>query len=335
MLRPDTGNFNRFLTSVGLALMAASLIIPYFYFRDTGTLQIPRTELRALTITARDAIENRQHRVAQFETPILIFAGLLLVGGGAAVCMGGRRLLIAQRKDDDAVDLDRQVRREEYEVRHQSPEEIASSRDRQAKEAVVEESLAEDSAVQGPLRADGPEASEEDDLEERVDGERHHGTLAQTRAEIARVEETTQEVLRGAEFKRFRFLSEVRIFTDASGGQDVTLDGLFEAKVPNQFDIALDLRAVNVSVGFLPARFEAFSDQMLAQVARYKQVTGKEALGWLLIVLSRAAEPPSPPARRAVQREFNMRLGGLGRCTVLSETELNDLPNRFNQLFGH
>ena len=58
MFRTDTGNFNRFLTSLGLLMILGALLIPYFFFHDTDTLRIPVKELRELTPVAQDAFGN-------------------------------------------------------------------------------------------------------------------------------------------------------------------------------------------------------------------------------------------------------------------------------------
>ncbi|HSS33375.1 MAG TPA: hypothetical protein VLL27_08870 [Solirubrobacterales bacterium] len=96
MLRTDTGNFNRFLTSLGLLLLLAAVLVPYFYFHDTDTLRIPVKELNGLTDVGREALETRQRREADLEVWVLGFAAVLTISGITALWLGGRRLRVAQ-----------------------------------------------------------------------------------------------------------------------------------------------------------------------------------------------------------------------------------------------
>lgn len=329
MPRADTGNFNRFLTSIGLLLIAAALLIPYFYFRDNDSLQATRTELRELTPTAREAIERRQRRSVDLETPVLVFSVLLFGGGIAALFFGGKRLRIAQRKEDDAIE--RQARKEDYEFQQLSADEVEVKRDEQAREAVRESKVAElgpkekewtrTAAAPQRQRPSGPviEGSVRNPADVRYQ---------QMRQEIARIEERTKQLLEQLQLDRFDYFSELEI-VQAGGRRRVSVDGLFKAKVPNQPDITLEL-----TVTRMPQRRGPLdADRLLAHLVRYREMTGREALGWLLFVVPEEKASKEPDLV-VLEEKFGDMLAGLGRCSIVREQDLDGLPGRFTAIFG-
>jgi hypothetical protein len=61
--------------------VAAAFVVPYFFYRSTDVLEIPRSELNDLTSTARDAIEAGQRHVSDVQPYILPLSGVLIFGG--------------------------------------------------------------------------------------------------------------------------------------------------------------------------------------------------------------------------------------------------------------
>jgi hypothetical protein len=330
VFRTDTGNFNRFLTSIGLLLLAAALLVPYFYFRDTDVLRISESQLQRLTPTARAALVRRQRRSADLEEPVLILSAFLASGGIVALIFGGKRLRLAQRKEDEAID--RKARREDYEIEKLSAEEVQQRRDEQAREEVEE-------AQEGPVdpKRQGP-APQPLPAEERPPASRPRVAPAglqyqQRRAEIERVEEKTRLALEGSEFDSFEYLSEVRILKDVAGRQSISLDGLFESAKPNQPDVVMELKVVRTEIKTLMSRVRIFSDELLALVTRYKAFTGEDALGWLVLVVTDSVEP-DPASEVQIRERFDGMMAGFGRCTLIREHQLDALPVRFKEIFG-
>jgi hypothetical protein len=73
------------------------------------------------------------------------------------------------------------------------------------------------------------------------------------------------------------------------------------------------------------------SDQLLALVSRYEEITGREARGWLLIVL--AGRSQGRARMDGTRAQIDELLVGLGRSTIVHSSELSDIPDRFRQLF--
>jgi hypothetical protein len=329
--RADTGNFNRLLTSVGLALVAAALVVPFFFFRDTATLNITRVELNALTATGRDAFVRRQHRIADIEIPVIIFSGCLLLGGGISLFFGGKRLWLAQQKEDAAID--RQAQRDAYEILKQSEGDIDRSRSEQAERVMTEQQIAK--AVAEDLgdwsgsgtKAQSPTSSTDEAPPAYLT---MRDNMASLRRELGDFEDRVQAVMSEAVYRRYRFSREVQIVPNGRHG--IALDGLFQARDPGLPDVALELKLSAGPLGGFASRSTAYVDQLISRLSQYKDVTGKEALGWLLVVLKEGSDP-RPAKVREVQQRINDLLGEYGRCTFLSEAELDDAPNRFRRNF--
>jgi hypothetical protein len=332
MPKADTGNFNRFLTSIGLLLLAAALLIPYFYFRDNDTLRIPQVELRKLTPTAKAALERRQQRSADLEVPVLVFSALLIGSGVTALFFGGKRLRLAQTKEDEAIE--RQARREDYEFQQMSAAEVEVRRDEQAREAVLESQEVEskhgasEGSDSSPVSKPGipaPDQPESSAPQGLVDVQ-----FGQAREEIARIEEKTKQALDRLGPNPFEYLSEMQI-VQAGGKRRVDLDHFFKARTTDQPDIVLELK---VTRRLLRTTADLAADRLLALLTRYREMTGKEAIGWLLFVLPKGAEEVPEWERAELEEIYAGRLSGHGRCSIVWEQELDELPSRFIEVFG-
>jgi ribosomal protein L29 len=340
MLRTDTGNFNRFLTSLGLLLLIASLFIPYFYFRDTDVLRTSRQDLRGLTASGRTALEARQARSIHLEVPVLVLAALLASGGVAALFLGGRRLRVAQGKEDAAID--RRARREDYEIRQMSTDEVEEKRNEQVREAVDEEAAGAAVPPGTDATAEAGEAPPPLPVpaEEGGDPPMRLRTFEETRRELARIEEDIRVVLEAEKFDTFIYRSGVKIVPESGPRsadltpRQVNVDGLFEAKNADRPDVALEIKVTRLSVRSLKPRAKMFTDAVLALLARYNQVTGRGVLGWLVVLVPARAERLSARERHHVERHFDQALAGLARCSVVHEDDLDRLPQIFREIFG-
>jgi hypothetical protein len=347
VLRTDTGNFNRFLTSLGLLCLIAAFLVPYFYFRDTDILELSKGELRELTPSARDSLEARQHRIGDLELPVVGLSIVSAFAGLGLLVMGGRRLRVAQDKEDAA--LDRRAKREDYEIEKLSHDEVEKKRDEQAREAAdaeaagaADEEAAVDTGRAAPVYPPAEKdekpwvALDEDGLETPPSRLR---TPRQARVEIARIEERLQGILAGAEFDRFDYQAGVKIVPEPIGPRrpdpsprQVEVDGLFEAK-GRRPDVAMELKITRLNSRSLKGRVRIFTDGILGLLARYNQVTGREVVGWLLILIPRGAPRFTEQERKNVETHFEQALAGLGRCTIVHEDGLELVPLVFQEIF--
>jgi hypothetical protein len=321
VLRTDTGNFNRFLTSLGLLMLLGALVIPYFYFGDTSTLRVPKRELKQLTPVAREALETRQHRNRDLEPWVLGLAGAIAAGGVAALLFGGRRLRSAQKKEDAAID--RKAKRDDVEIQQMSKSEVDEKRDEEARESVQEE---ERDQARQPTP---PPAAQPQQAQPATGAHVVRPNLRDSRAVIERVENAVRQTLQSKNFSAYEFFYEIKT---VGGRQQVQLDGLFRHKKHRGKDVILELKVIR-QTRFFRGRTREFADRLLALLARYSQITPRAATGWLVIVLPKDVEPIDLEERRRLEDQANESLVDLARATILHEDEIADLGNRFTQLF--
>jgi hypothetical protein len=318
MFRTDTGNFNRFLTSLGLLMLLGALVIPYFYFGDTDTLRVPAHELNKLTPVAREALETRQRRNRDLEIWILGFAAALALGGIGSLWFGGKRLRRAQKKEDAAVD--RKARRDDVEIQQMSQSEVAEKREEQARESAQEdergrpEGAARPAETQPRRPAAAPGSSQ---------------TLRDSRASIERIENAVRATLENSDFASYKFYYEVKT---VSGGQQLRMDGLFRPENPEMKDVVFELKVVR-QTRMIQARIRNFADMLLALISRYHQMAPVEAVGWLVIVVPDGVEPMTLGERRRLEDQATDSLAGMGKVTVAHESEIRNLAASFRQLF--
>jgi len=330
MPRPDTGNFNRFLTSLGLLLLAAALIVPYFYFQSTDTLRIPAKELRALTETGRDTLERRQDAIATLELGVVIFSVALGAAGVWLLVSGGRRLRRAQVSEEEEDELRKS--RARAEIRRLSPEQLEDKRDEQAREAVAEPVKEADAEYASraptppPPRTPPSQVPKETARSRQQEIDRRY---LERRKAIARIEEKLAAQLGEAEFETHTFLSNVGVSVPAKGDVVIELDGLFRARDEKTHrDVILEIKLMPpTTIG--PGRIQA--ESLLSLVARYQAVTERLARGWLLLVVPDGESIGAADMTKAEARLDDL-LAPLGFATGLHEEDLNEMSARFADL---
>ncbi len=297
MPRADTANFNRFLTSLGVLLVAVSLLAPYFYFHNTELLRIPRKELASLSAKDRRAIQGRKSAMIKLEGPVIGLAAALFVGGLTCLVAGGWRLWKLQGKEDAAID--RQAQLDNFRIKNQTEAEKQERLEEQALEM-----------VEGPNGAD------------RLD-------LQESRRAVGRTEARLDESFAQETLGSFHFLSDVTVLGEQPEDR-LAIDGLFSALSVGLADVVLEQKLV---VSDPAPRLAHYTNSILALLARYRYLTGRNAVGWLVLVVAKEADALSTEARENLQAQFDRELGGLGRATVLGEDELAVAPVHFRALF--
>lgn len=95
------GDYNRFLASIGLVLIALGLLLPYFYLKENFDLLIKNEDLNALTDVARGIITTRQNYTQQLITIIPIASSLSILSGIILLIIGLRNWKRRQNIEDD------------------------------------------------------------------------------------------------------------------------------------------------------------------------------------------------------------------------------------------
>jgi hypothetical protein len=324
VFRTDTGNFNRFLTSLGLLAFAAALVIPYFYFRNTSILEIPAGDIRKMTDAGRSAIEARQDGIVELEPWVIGGAAVLAVLGLFLLIAGGIRLRGAQQSEDEEAELRR--RRALLEVEKMSPaeqDERAAEKAEVEVEAEVEEALPRKS---GPREQERP-------AEALTPSRELWSRYGSRLDEIRRISHRIEEVLGEHPPPGYDFKWQLRIGSETG---EVRMDGLFEAKDPRRPDIVLQTQ---VSPGPRPllrtARNRA--DELIATLARYEAITKRTAFGWLVLIVPEEGESEEDSAVGEgfdVLESFRAALKPHGDVVLVEERSLSMLPQLFSRRFG-
>lgn len=157
--RVEFGHLYKFIVSIGLALAAASLIVPWAVLRESSVLLVPVSELDDLTPTARLAIEEKQGHVLRVvelypvACLVALVLGLLIAGFG--VFLWWRRQRVLDQRED--LDLEQQIRG----LRPLSPPEIEEGRWQEAIESAEEELVSRRAGSGGPAGNAGAPAEVE------------------------------------------------------------------------------------------------------------------------------------------------------------------------------
>jgi hypothetical protein len=307
VLRTDTGNFNRFLTSLGLLLLAGALVIPYLYFRNTDILEIPDADLQRMTDTGRSALIGRQDAIAALEPWVIGGAILLATGGALLVIAGGLRLKAAQKSEDEETEL--RKNRAQLELDEMSPAERAEQVTEKAREEVAQEGR--------NVSTPGVDRS-------------GWGLWTRQRA-ITRVSGRVKETFDLQRLLTHRPKWQVRI---GEGAEAIRLEGVFESADEAHPDILLETRiALDPAVMGKLARNVA--NDLIAMLSRYQVATKRPAQGWLVFVVPDESEVSfAADALDRARASLQSAVGKFGGATVIQEEEIGSLPQLFEQQFS-
>jgi len=326
-LRADTGNFNRFLTSLGLLLLAASLVIPYFYFGNTETLEIPAADLRRMTDIGSAALTQRQEAIASLQPWVLGGSGFLAILGTVLVIAGGIRLKSAQESDEEEAQLRKD--RARLEMKSLSPEERAEK----VVEKAREETPPAPESPSRPLGTRQPQPSPPAP-KRRTQGQPSDRirSMGERQKAVARIEKRIEEVFEASSTSDHRLKLQVKV---SSAVDAVTLDGVFEANDDGPPDVVLKTR-VAFNPEFIPRTARMTADELIAQLVRYQAMTHHTADGWLVAVVPAEIEEETTVTRlKTAAAALDAALATFGKATVVREASIDELPELFRAHFGH
>jgi hypothetical protein len=314
VFRTDAGNFNRFLTSLGLLFMGVGLAAPYFYFRNTDTLTISQQEVNGLTATGRAAIESRQHAIALLEPWVVVASVAIALAGLGLLLWGATRLQSAQEKEDEESDLRR--RRAQLEYEEMSPAEQAA---KNAEQAVVE--VEEEQAHEPSLPEDSPLGPSWGLLRWVMTGRRAEV--------ITRISTAVEQVFHDREVGPFEPKFQVRV---GAADRKVRLDGIFEAAEPGRRDIILKVQVVP-DARTLSTNGQNRANELIGALAQYETLTARRANGWIVAVIPKEADQELDEDAYTALESLRTFFHQWGEVTLVREQEIEELPNAFLQTF--
>jgi hypothetical protein len=318
--RTDTGNFNKFLTSLGLLLLGAALAIPYLYFRNTESLTIPARDLDHMTETGKNAIIGRQDAIIALEPWVVGVAVLLGALGLGLLIVGGAHLRSAQKSEDEESEL-RRIRAR-LEVEEMSPDEQAEKNTEQA-ETEVEQERRSAVEVGGQARG-GDVAQPEATALTWTSDPRRRATV------IARISGEVERAFRGRDIGSYELKWQVRI---GSLNDQLRLDGVFESADAHLQDVVLKIRVSSDPI-LLRKTGRNIVNELVATLGRYQALTGRRSQGWLLAVVPEESDRMLDSNASAAADLLRIALNPFGEATLISERDLETLPDIFSKFFG-
>ncbi len=122
MEKIDYGDINKFLASLGIVIIAMSIIVPYLYLKEDYGLIIRMDDIGSLTEPSLNIIETKQEAVLFIQkyipwlSCILFFVGVIILTVG--VCRWRKR----QDKLDKKLDIE--IGKAEFELKALTPKEV-------------------------------------------------------------------------------------------------------------------------------------------------------------------------------------------------------------------
>ena len=151
----EYGTLYRFVASLGLLAVVASVAVPWLFISNTGILMITQEQLELLTQSARNVIELRQEGIALAQAGLVAFALFLFLAGISALWWSVTRWASRQHAEDKKYDIELLKAQGEFEAVDDA--DVAAKSTEEAL-ALASESLADHVAIPVPTQ-DPPESS--------------------------------------------------------------------------------------------------------------------------------------------------------------------------------
>jgi len=133
----DYSSLWKFISSIGLGLISASVAIPYFVFNSTQNLMFEKAKLAKLPAASQNIIAHRLKIIGDVERTVpYISAGLFIVGF-VIILYGIIKWKKSQAVEDESKDLDLEAKKKA--LRPSTSEEIEQKNIQETKEAGIPE----------------------------------------------------------------------------------------------------------------------------------------------------------------------------------------------------
>lgn len=232
MPRFEFGHLYKFVTSVGLAFIAAAIVFPWFLHQASESLVITSDDLDALTPVARDVLIRRQADLLFFETWQWLISALSACIGIALTIYGFRGWRIRQGKIDKGEDYDIGSKKAQYEALN--PAEIKDKEDAEVSESGVPLSSPVPPTAQSSERTETPTSFE------------------QHRLRLREVQRSCLDLFGSAFAGTHSLQRDIKVKTRFDGS--AALDGVLVPNKENWGSLLLDISVVGGSAAFVGDR---------------------------------------------------------------------------------
>jgi hypothetical protein len=294
--------------SLGLLAVALAVVVPWLVYRDLGSLTISRAKFAGLTHTAQLVLKQRQETVETLQSFLPWASVVILVIGVVLVCWGGKRMRDAQHWEDRG--LRARTQQEEASIRPQTESE---RRQRIAEEVVAETASASGSGTPSNRLTSTQLGSDRRSMSPSVTtlGRSSKGAPPAIR-EAAAIQDEVLDRIEAILPAGFSLRREVIV---SQGMSRLSLDGLLRGSQGGAPDVLVEVRVYRL----LSSVLARAAEQVIASAVRYRDMTGRPAVGWLILVYS--DKEPSD----AFKRRIRDTLGTYGRLTVIRRDDIQHL----------
>lgn len=256
MTNIDYADKHKFISSIGLALIAMAFLLPWMFLSESFDLNIEQGKLNQLTLVSQDVVKKRQDLV-QLSITLIPYISIALL-------IGGIFLLILGLKDWS---------------RQQS---IKNETEALTLEMLKRQSLSMTEEQINQKRLQDSEVSEvaENIVPQEKTLEKGQSRIESTRKKSLEIENKILEKFHNLNLKNYDVLTNKSI-----GGR--YFDGIFASKKKDGLDVLVELKYFKG----IPAKDRLYSilDRQVSVTTSYEKTTGRLARGIILIILDDSA----------------------------------------------
>lgn len=139
MEKIDYSDINKFLVSIGLVLIAFSIIVPYIFLKEDFSIYINKSELVKYDLEIRNIITQKQNLIYNIQSKIGCFSISLFILGLISIITGLFRWFKRQSKIDEK--FDKELFKLNLEIKSLTPQEKIEKIENEVEEIQIAEQL--------------------------------------------------------------------------------------------------------------------------------------------------------------------------------------------------
>lgn len=305
----DSSDYHKLVISIGAALVAASVIVPWLVLRDMSALLVTQNEIEALTPVAQQAVQEKQSHHQWFAENLFWVFAVPTVLGMVLVAYAANNLRQLQPDKDDKIRAD--GKRARAEIGRQTEQE---TKEKAKSDAEQDEFAASGGAERSDAGGDGdsdgtqeeadhgtadtPKSNERDESDEpetrggpeprpvRVESRevRLRSTINERQHRLIRAEERVLDVVDRMVPDGWTLRRRVRVDT---GGRKLLVDGLLSRHANKKSGDVLIEVAFASSLPGIQRKLES----VMALLFRYREMVDKDAIAWIVWVVDADLKP--------------------------------------------
>lgn len=139
MEKIDYSDINKFLVSIGLVLIAFSIIVPYIFLKEDFSIYINKSELVKYDLEIRNIITQKQNLIYNIQSKIGCFSISLFILGLISIITGLFRWFKRKSKIDEK--FDKELFKLDLEIKSLTPQEKIEKIENEVEEIQIAEQL--------------------------------------------------------------------------------------------------------------------------------------------------------------------------------------------------